>query len=54
MMDENAAALGEVLARLLMRTRRLVRDYEARTDTAETVILWSMTIGHEPSPGRRG
>ncbi|MFF0479376.1 transposase [Streptomyces sp. NPDC004284] len=27
-----------------MRSRRLARDYEARTDTAETMILWSMTM----------
>ncbi|MFJ4283981.1 transposase [Streptomyces massasporeus] len=27
----------------LLRSRRLVRDYERRTDTSEGVILWSMT-----------
>jgi transposase len=27
----------------LLRSRRLVRDYERRTDTSESVILWSMT-----------
>lgn len=28
----------------LLRSRRLVRDYERRTDTSETVTLWSMTM----------
>jgi len=28
----------------LMRTRRLVRDYERRTTTAEAMIYWSMTM----------
>lgn len=28
----------------LMRSRRLARDYEARTDSGETMILWSMTM----------
>ncbi|GAA2904508.1 IS5 family transposase [Streptomyces mexicanus] len=28
----------------LLRSRRLVRDYERRTDTSETVVLWSMTM----------
>ncbi|MFE2912252.1 transposase [Kitasatospora indigofera] len=28
----------------LMPSRRLARDYEARTDTAEAMILWSMTM----------
>lgn len=28
----------------LMRSRRLARDYEARTDTAEAMVLWSMTM----------
>ncbi|WP_344323752.1 IS5 family transposase [Streptomyces macrosporus] len=28
----------------LLRSRRLVRDYERRTDTGETVVLWSMTM----------
>ncbi|MFJ3794636.1 IS5 family transposase [Kitasatospora sp. NPDC090091] len=28
----------------LMRSRRLARDYEARTDTAEAMIRWSMTM----------
>ncbi|MFJ9118927.1 transposase [Streptomyces sp. NPDC102394] len=27
-----------------LRTRRLVRDYERRTDTSEAVALWSMTM----------
>ncbi|MGY1545801.1 hypothetical protein [Streptomyces sp. MN6] len=26
-----------------LRSRRLVLDYERRTDTSEAVILWSMT-----------
>lgn len=28
----------------LLRSRRLVRDYERRADTSEAVILWSMTM----------
>lgn len=28
----------------LLRSRRLVRDYERRTDTSESIILWSMTM----------
>ncbi|NUK22437.1 IS5 family transposase [Streptomyces lunaelactis] len=28
----------------LMRSRRLVRDYERRPDSSEAVILWSMTM----------
>ncbi|BFV61204.1 IS5 family transposase [Kitasatospora sp. CMC57] len=28
----------------LMRSRRLARDYEARTDTAEAMIRWSMSM----------
>lgn len=28
----------------LLRSRRLVRDYERRTDTSEAVVLWSMTV----------
>ncbi|MFD5084103.1 transposase [Kitasatospora sp. NPDC058406] len=28
----------------LMRSRRLARDYEARTDTSETMIRWSMSM----------
>lgn len=28
----------------LMRSRRLARDYEARTDSSEAMILWSMTM----------
>lgn len=28
----------------LMRSRRLARDYEARTDSAEVMILWSMSM----------
>lgn len=27
-----------------LRSRRLDRDYERRTDTSEMVILWSMTM----------
>ncbi|MFC8102345.1 hypothetical protein [Streptomyces sp. NPDC057363] len=27
-----------------LRSRRLVRDYERRTDTSEAVICWSMTM----------
>ncbi|MEU4039888.1 IS5 family transposase [Streptomyces collinus] len=27
-----------------LRSRRLVRDYERRTDTSEAVVLWSMTM----------
>lgn len=40
-----------------LRSRRLVRDYERRTDTSEAVILWSMTVlmsrclaAHHPRP----
>lgn len=40
-----------------LRSRRLVRDYERRTDTSEAVILWSMTMlmsrrlaAHHPRP----
>ncbi|MFD8726346.1 hypothetical protein ACFV2H_52805 [Streptomyces sp. NPDC059629] len=28
----------------LMRSRRLARDYEGRTDTSEAVIRWSMSM----------
>ncbi|GGS14453.1 MULTISPECIES: IS5 family transposase [Streptomyces] len=28
----------------ILRSRRLVRDYERRADTSESVILWSMTM----------
>lgn len=28
----------------ILRSRRLVRDYERRTDTSEAVVLWSMTM----------
>ncbi|MFD3658242.1 transposase [Streptomyces sp. NPDC058620] len=28
----------------LMRSRRLARDYERRTDTSKAMVLWSMTI----------
>ncbi|MEU0683529.1 transposase [Streptomyces albogriseolus] len=28
----------------LLRSRRLVRDYERRPDTSEAVVLWSMTM----------
>ncbi|MDQ0808735.1 transposase [Streptomyces sp. B3I7] len=28
----------------LMRSRRLARDYERRTTSAEAVIYWSMTM----------
>jgi transposase len=28
----------------LMRTRRLARDYERRTTSAEAMIYWSMTL----------
>ncbi|MGW2232147.1 IS5 family transposase [Streptomyces formicae] len=28
----------------LLRSRRLVRDYERRTETSEAVVLWSMTM----------
>jgi transposase len=28
----------------LMRSRRLARDYEARTDSSEAMVLWSMTM----------
>lgn len=28
----------------LMRSRRLARDYETRTDTSEAMMLWSMTM----------
>ncbi|WP_107061794.1 IS5 family transposase [Streptomyces cellulosae] len=44
----------------LPRSRRLVRDYERRTDTSESVVLWSMTLlmsrrlaaRHQPVPAR--
>ncbi|GAA4033378.1 hypothetical protein GCM10022232_94000 [Streptomyces plumbiresistens] len=28
----------------LMRSRRLARDYERQTETAEAMVLWSMTM----------
>ena len=28
----------------LMRTRRLARDYERRTSSAEAMVYWSMTL----------
>ncbi|MFB7223625.1 hypothetical protein [Streptomyces sp. NPDC056227] len=28
----------------LMRTRRLVRDFERRTTSAEAMVYWSMTL----------
>ena len=28
----------------LMRTRRLARDYERRTTSAEAMVYWSMTL----------
>jgi transposase len=28
----------------LMRTRRLVRDFERRTSSAEAMVHWSMTL----------
>ncbi|MCX5009529.1 hypothetical protein OG765_00730 [Streptomyces sp. NBC_00555] len=27
-----------------MRSRRLARDYERRTDTSEAMVLWSLTM----------
>lgn len=27
-----------------MRSRRLARDYERRSDTSEAFVLWSMTM----------
>ncbi|WP_107501527.1 IS5 family transposase [Streptomyces viridosporus] len=44
----------------LLRSRRLVRDYERRTDTSQSVVLWSMTMlmsrrlaaRHRPVPVR--
>ncbi|MGW4032975.1 transposase [Streptomyces sp. NPDC004838] len=41
----------------LMRSRRLVRDFERRTTSAEAVIYWSMTLLMtrrlaRPAPGR--
>ena len=35
----------------LMRTRRLARDYERRTTSAEAMVHWSMTTAHDPPPG---
>ncbi|MDH6125798.1 transposase [Kitasatospora sp. GP82] len=37
----------------LMRTRRLVRDYERHTDIAEAMMLWSMTMVMTRRPARR-
>jgi hypothetical protein len=36
-----------------LRSRRLVRDYERRTDTGEAVVLWSMAMSvfSAASPG---
>ncbi|MDD1064099.1 hypothetical protein NMG29_39140 [Streptomyces cocklensis] len=28
----------------LMRTRRLARDYERRTTSAEAIVYWSMSL----------
>jgi transposase len=36
----------------LMRTRRLARDYERRTTSAEAMIYWSMTLLMTRRPGR--
>lgn len=33
----------------LMRSRRLARDYETRTDSAEVMILWPMSMVMNPS-----
>ncbi|MFE5302231.1 IS5 family transposase [Streptomyces sp. NPDC056632] len=37
----------------LMRSRRLVRDYESRTDSAEAMVLWSMSMVMSRRLGRR-
>ncbi|MFI5534223.1 IS5 family transposase [Kitasatospora sp. NPDC051853] len=37
----------------LMRSRRLARDYERRTDTSEAMIRWSMTMVMSRRPARR-
>ncbi|MDV9169708.1 hypothetical protein R6V09_06100 [Streptomyces sp. W16] len=41
----------------LMRSRRLVRDFEHRTTSAEAMVYWSMTLLMtrrlaRPAPGR--
>ncbi|MET8809024.1 hypothetical protein [Streptomyces sp. NPDC004546] len=36
----------------LMRTRRLVRAYERRPNTAEAMIYWSMTMFMTRRPAR--
>ncbi|MEU1543910.1 IS5 family transposase [Actinacidiphila glaucinigra] len=38
----------------LMRTRRLTRDYEARTDSAEAMIHWSMSMVMSRRLAKRG
>lgn len=38
----------------LMRSRRLTRDYERRTDSAEATILWSMSMVMSRRLARRG
>ncbi|QHA08005.1 transposase [Streptomyces broussonetiae] len=43
-MTFSAGAVVETSFAWFLRSRRLVRDYERRTDTSETVILWSMTM----------
>ncbi|MEU9133554.1 IS5 family transposase [Kitasatospora sp. NPDC048540] len=37
----------------LMRSRRLARDYEGRTDTSEAMIRWSMSMGMSRRLARR-
>ncbi len=37
----------------LMRSRRLARDYESRTDSAEAIILWSMSMVMSRRPAQR-
>ncbi|MDX3099187.1 transposase [Streptomyces sp. ME19-03-3] len=38
----------------LMRTRRLTRDYEARTDSSEAMIYWSMSMVMSRLLAKRG
>lgn len=38
----------------LMHSRRLARDYEARTDTSEAMIRWSMAMVMSRRLARRG
>ncbi|MDX3239145.1 IS5 family transposase [Streptomyces sp. ME03-5709C] len=38
----------------LMRTRRLTRDYEARTDSSEAMIHWSMSMVMSRRLAKRG